>query len=249
MKIVSWNVNGLRARWSEVSGLADELEPDILCLQEIKASPAQVPEPLTGLPAYHSHWHGGDGGYSGVSLHARRDRFGGRFAVSSPPFDMEHRITCADLGSLVVASVYVPNGNKDYNAKVGFLEAFAGWATEHRGRPLAICGDLNVALTAADVCERQRNSDSIGQRPRERELLDAAIAGGELTDAIRARWPDDDDRFTWWPPWRDEKARNQGWRIDFVLLGGGLGDRVERVDILRTRGSSDHAPVVVELAD
>lgn len=246
MKIVTWNVNGLRARWDEVSALAGELAPDLLCLQEIKAAPAQVPEPLTGLPAYHSHWHGGPGGYSGVSVHARRDRFD-RFDVSSPPFDMEHRITCADLGSLICASIYVPNGNKDYRAKLAFLEALATWTEARAGEPLIICGDLNVALTAADVWAGQRNPDRIGQRPRERELLGAAIGGGELVDVIRERWPDADDRFTWWPPWRDEKAKNNGWRIDFVLVGGPLRDRVDRVEILRTRGSSDHAPVVVEL--
>lgn len=249
MKILTWNVNGLRARWSEVCNLAAEVQPDLMCLQEIKASPAQVPEPLTGLPDYHNHWHGGPGGYSGVSLHALRSRFAGSPSLSSPDFDVEHRITCADLGELTCASVYVPNGNKDYQAKIDFLEAFAAWTRGRAGQPLVVCGDLNVALTPADVCEPQRNGDGIGQRPRERELLAAAIDGGRLVDAIRHEWPDADDRFTWWPPWRDEKAKNRGWRIDFVLLGGELGERIERVDILRTRGSSDHAPVVVELGD
>lgn len=246
MKILSWNVNGLRARWTEVTALAAEVRPELMCLQEIKATAAQVPEPLTGLPDYHNVWHGGPGGYSGVSVHARRDRFDDPRVVS-PDFDVEHRIAVAELAELEVASVYVPNGNKDYQAKLRFLEALAAWTAGRAGRPLIIAGDLNVALTSADVTERQRDSQTVGQRAEERQLLERAIAGGELVDAIRRRWPDADDVFTWWPPWRDEKAKNRGWRIDFVLLGGGLGDRVASVDIMKRRGSSDHAPVLVEL--
>ena len=248
MKILTWNVNGLRARWSEVSAIADELAPDLMCLQEIKAAPSQVPEPLTGLPGYHNHYHGGPGGYSGVSVHARRDRFAARPPVESPPFDVEHRIAVADLGELACASVYVPNGNKDFAAKIAFLESLAAWTAERDGKPLLVCGDLNVALTPADVCVKQRNPDTIGQRARERALMSAAIEGGALVDAVRWQWPDASDKFTWWPPWRDEKANNNGWRIDYVLLGGGLGERLARVEILDDRGTSDHAPVVVELA-
>lgn len=247
MKIVSWNVNGLRARWSEVGALAAEVEPDLMCLQEIKATATQVPEPLTGLPDYHNLWHGEPGGYSGVSVHARRARFARSPRLSAPGFDVEHRIAVAELGELGVASVYVPNGGKDYRAKLRFLDALARWTAERAGQPLVVAGDLNVALTAADVTETQRAANAIGQRAEERALLERAITGGALVDAVRWRWPDADDVFTWWPPWRDEKAKNRGWRIDFVLLGGGLERRVASVEILRHFGSSDHAPVLVEL--
>jgi exodeoxyribonuclease-3 len=255
LRLISWNVNGVRARFGELVRLAAEREPDVLCLQEIKATAAQVPEPLTGLPAYWSHWHGAPGGYSGVSLHVARRLAPERPTFTVPAFDFENRIACVEIpGRAAIASVYVPNGaarratraatGSAFARKLRFLDELAAWVEGWRGPPLVVAGDLNVALTDNDLHPRHRSPGSIGQRPEERERLARAISPS-MIDVIRARWPEADDVFTWWPPWREEKAKNRGWRIDFVLASA--SSTAGRVEILRDFGSSDHAPVLVEV--
>ena len=130
MRVVTWNVNGIRARFGEVVELCRVVEPDLLCLQELKAAPSQVPEPLTGLPAYASFWHGGPGGYSGVSLHVRRawaSETGAAARFAPPAFDVQSRaIEVALAPGLRALSLYVPNGNRDLPGKLAFLSALRG---------------------------------------------------------------------------------------------------------------------------
>lgn len=250
MRICTWNVNGIRARHADVQRLADEHKPDILCLQEIKATPDQVPEPLTLLPNYANLWHGAPGGYSGVSLHVLRaasDAHGteNRSTFSHPTFDFEARIVEATVGGLTIASVYVPNGGKDFAAKLRFLEALVAHArVRPAGHPYIICGDLNVAYTDADVHERFRKFGTIGQHPEERAAFSDLLATG-LQDVVRQLAPNDDQLFTWWPPWRQEKQKNRGWRIDYVLASGEL--KARSFTVLKDFGASDHAPLLVEL--
>jgi exodeoxyribonuclease-3 len=242
MRIATWNVNGVRARWDELTGWLASDGPDIVCLQEIKATALQIPEPLTGLPDYQSYWHGAPGGYSGVSLHVRRSS--GlpvpRFFV--PELDFETRIVCAELGALTVASIYVPNGHKDHAAKLRFLADLTELA---RGLadPAVLCGDLNVTREDRDVHRSQRKPGAIGQRPDERAALAALLDTGYV-DLLRAGAPDDDALFTWWPPWRDQRQRNRGWRIDYLLATSELARRAVDCRVLAELGSSDHAPVV-----
>src|SRR5690606_26949056 len=132
MLVATWNVNGIRARFGEVTAWSDRVAPDVFCLQEIKAAPSQIPEPLTGLPAYVSHWHGAATGYSGVSLHVKRGAFAETPRFEHPSFDEENRIAVVRLGDLVVASVYVHNGGKALEPKLRFLEALAHWAGERQ---------------------------------------------------------------------------------------------------------------------
>ena len=129
MRAAAWNVNGIRARQAQFAEWIERDQPDVVCLQEIKASPEQVPQPLRDLPGYWSHWHG-SGGYSGVSLHLRQALFPEPPQFSYPTFDFENRIVQAQVGDLVLASVYVPNGGKDFGAKVSFLKALVGYARE-----------------------------------------------------------------------------------------------------------------------
>src|SRR4051812_27281802 len=118
MKIATWNVNGIRARQAQVCEWLARDRPDGVCLQELKAAPDQIPDACK-LADYHAYWHGTKG-YSGVSLHVHRDVAGDEPPFTHPPFDMETRIVTVSLGDMVVASVYVPNGGKDYGAKVRF---------------------------------------------------------------------------------------------------------------------------------
>jgi exodeoxyribonuclease-3 len=249
MKIVTWNVNGIRARQVELQQLVATEQPDVLCLQEIKASPAQVPELIVAPDDYWCYWHG-ERGYSGVALLVRRALVGTCPTFVHPPFDLEQRIVVADLGVARVASVYVPNGGKDYQAKITFLEALAAWSADAgaAGPPLVICGDLNVALEERDVHPKLWKANQIGTRPEERALL-ARVIGTGLVDIGRALDPANNDLFTWWAPWRNLRQRNIGWRIDYVLASAGLAGGAVRAVARREFGTSDHAPVVVEWGD
>jgi exodeoxyribonuclease-3 len=250
MKIATWNVNGIRARETQLVEWVHRDRPDVLCLQEIKATPEQLSETLTMLPEYWSYWHGGPKGYSGVSLHVRKEAFSVRPQFSHPAFDVECRIVQAHLGEgLVIASTYVPNGGKDFGAKLVFLEAMGAYATAARtaGEKLIVCGDLNVARTDSDVHPSERKRGAIGQRADERALLESMLEGGGLVDVARSVDPTNDALFTWWPPWRNMRQKNQGWRIDYILArrAGGL-DAVE-CRVLADVGTSDHAPLVATL--
>jgi len=243
MKIATWNVNGVRARELEVWDFLERERPAVLCLQEIKASPCDVPVRLAEREGYFCLWHGHKG-YSGVGLLLDTTTFAARPTFYHPEFDAENRIVCANAGDLVFASVYVPNGNRDYPAKVRFLEALEAWVgAEHAaGRRVVLCGDLNVIRSPRDVHPKLRNPQQIGQTEAEQALL-ARILGRGLVDLLRGFHPDDDELFTWWAPWRNQRERNIGWRLDYVLATQSLADRATSCDAHRTWGTSDHGPV------
>ena len=249
MKVATWNVNGIRARQAQFLEWIDRDRPEIVCLQELKAAPAQLADELCNLANHWCYWHG-ERAYSGVGLHIRRDAFREEPVFSHPPFDHENRIVQAAIGSLVVASVYVPNGGKDYAAKVEFLKAMHAYvkSVHESGKELILCGDLNVARTDKDVHPKERKPNIIGQLPEERELLEGIISEG-LIDVGRALDPDNENLFTWWAPWRNMRQRNIGWRLDYVLASATLARRAVSAPVLTDVGTSDHAPVMVEFSE
>jgi exodeoxyribonuclease-3 len=244
LKIATWNVNGIRARHAQVLEWVERERPDIICLQELKSTTAQVPPSLCELQGYRCYWHGARA-YSGVGLHIRRDAFSQEPHFFHPPFDYETRIVAAEIGKLIVASVYVPNGGKDFPAKMEFLRQMKYYVDETlgRGSQLVICGDINIARTERDVHPKERNPVLVGQRPDERELFESILAHG-LVDVGRALDPDNDNLFTWWAPWRRLRERNIGWRLDYVLASGPLAGKAAQCAAYRETGTSDHAPVV-----
>jgi exodeoxyribonuclease-3 len=244
MKIATWNVNGIRARYTQLCEWIARDRPDILCLQEIKALPEQVPA-LTGeLNEYWCHWHGGKG-YSGVGLHIRKEICPTEPVYTHPVFDIENRMVTAQLGKIAIASVYVPNGGKDFPAKMRFLESMERWVMDLHGSgsALLLCGDLNVARTDMDVHPKERKPLAIGQLPEERALLERIISQG-LVDVGRAVDPSNDRLFTWWAPWRSMRQRNIGWRLDYVLASQSLFEGILSCKVLTEVGTSDHAPVM-----
>jgi exodeoxyribonuclease III len=246
MKIGTWNVNGIRARQSQVQEWLDREQLDVVCLQEIKASADQVPAALCEMEGYWCYWHGGKG-YSGVGLHVSKTVSPERPAFSHPAFDYENRIVLVELPEVTVASVYVPNGGKDFVAKMRFLAAIETFVEDLRAqaKPVVICGDLNIARTDMDVHPKERKPNAIGQLPEERAQLERIIGHG-LVDVGRALEPDNDQLFTWWAPWRNLRQRNIGWRLDYVLASQPLFERVQRCAVDREFGTSDHATVMVE---
>jgi exodeoxyribonuclease-3 len=247
MKIATWNVNGIRARQHQFCEWLERDRPEVVCLQELKAERDQVP-PQCAHADYHVYWHGLRA-YSGVSLHIRKELCGTEPAFSHPHFDMEARIVQARIENLLLASVYVPNGGKDYEAKLTFMRRLAAWTKDvhEQGLELVLCGDMNITRTEMDVHPRERKPGIIGQRPEERELF-RELLGEHLIDVGRSLDPDNDRMFTWWAPWRNMRQRNIGWRLDYVLASPSIAGRATHCPVLAEVGTSDHAPVMVTLS-
>jgi exodeoxyribonuclease-3 len=243
LKVATWNVNGIRARQAQFCEWLARDRPDVVCLQELKAETGQIPEACK-VADYDTFWHGMRA-YSGVSLHIRKGAFGTGPAFSHPAFDMESRIVQAQFGNLVLASVYVPNGNKDYAAKIEFVKRLTAWAQELResGREVVLCGDMNITRSDMDVHPKERKPGIIGQRPEERELFARLLE--TLVDVGRKLQPDNANLFTWWAPWRNMRQRNIGWRLDYVLASPSLAARAQSCAVLAEVGTSDHAPVMM----
>jgi len=248
MKIATWNVNGIRARQAQVQEWIERERPDVVCLQEIKAGSDQVPDALCEMEGYWCYWHGGKG-YSGVALHVSKTIAPERPQFSHPEFNYENRIAAADVataaGAVTVASVYAPNGGKDFTAKMRFLEAMDEYAASFQasGRLLVLCGDMNVARTDMDVHPKERKPRAIGQLPEERALIERILGRG-LVDVGRAFDPDNAGLFTWWAPWRNMRQRNIGWRLDYVFASAALAARAVSCPVQKDVGTSDHAPVM-----
>jgi exodeoxyribonuclease-3 len=248
VKIATWNVNGIRARQEQVLALLAEAGPDVVCLQETKCSPEQIPAPLLALPDYWSYWHGFKG-YSGVALLVRKSLVPERPEFFHPAFDMENRIVAAKVGGITVASIYVPNGGKDFPAKLRFLSAMEELAAQHRreSSALVLCGDMNVAHTPRDVHPKERG-EFTGQLPMERDIIDRILGHG-FTDLGRHFAPQDDGLFTWWAPWRQMRQRNIGWRLDYIYPSEAVTNRALSCRVMADFGTSDHAPVLAEFKD
>ncbi len=199
---------------------------------------------LCEIEGYWCYWHGAKG-YSGVALHVSRTFAPERPAFTHPKFDYEQRIATVTVGDVTFASIYVPNGGKDFPAKMQFLEAMDAYAASFgaSGRPLVMMGDMNVARTDRDVHPKERKPRAIGQLPEERALIER-ILSRNVVDLGRAMDPDNDGLFTWWAPWRQMRERNIGWRLDYVIASEALASRATACIVQKEVGTSDHAPVI-----
>ncbi len=245
MRVVTWNVNGIRARAAQVVSFVEEAKPSALLLQEIKAAPEQVPAEVRALEdRYWMHWHGALGGYSGVAILLSKEAFSVEPVFEIPTLDFETRVLLARTEKGTLACMYLPNGGKDYAAKTGFMGEAAAWAQSETIRgPFLLAGDLNVARFPIDVHPSQRDEKAMAQRPEERTLFENMMSAGGFTDLTRVKHPDDDRFFTWWPYWKGAKLRNLGQRIDYILTNDALSAALESITLHREFGTSDHAPL------
>ena len=246
MKIVTWNVNGIRARATAFERWIRAHRPDVLCLQEIKAHPDQIPETLREIPGYTSYWHGARGGYSGVSIHVSESIGSAEYTV--PYFDEETRVLQARVGGLIVINVYTPLGQKSYRQKIEFLGNLVRYidALRYEGESVILCGDLNVAHRDADVHPELYVEDMLCTRSDERAMIDA-LQGLGLRDLFRLHHPDDARAYSWWPYYGGARARNVGWRIDYILVPAAIAGDSRGCWIQKEESSSDHSPVLAEI--
>ena len=230
LKIGTWNVNGIRARLDQVQDWVLKERPDVFCLQEIKASPDQIPMFLCELEDYWCYWHGSKG-YSGVGLLVRKELSPGAAGVCASRVRLRepHRDRADAAGD---GGVGLRAERRQGLSREDAVPRRRSTSSPPHSRadalPLVICGDLNVARTDIDVHPKERKPRATGQLPEERALLERIISH-DLVDVGRALDPDNDQLFTWWAPWREMRQRNIGWRLDYVLASQPLFASVARL--------------------
>jgi exodeoxyribonuclease-3 len=248
IRLISWNVNGIRAAIKKGFNefLAKE-SPDILCLQETKASTDQLkPEEVTP-EGYYSYWNSAERkGYSGVALFSKVEPKSVSYKFAQDKFNNEGRIIIADFEDFVVFNLYVPNGQKDderLQYKMDFSEQLIEELKQYSGRKVVVCGDYNTAHNEIDLKNPKSNSKNSGFLPMEREWIDRYIEFG-YTDTFRHLYPEQ-VTYSWWSYRFKCREKNIGWRIDYNFVSPELLPDVKDAFIMTDVLGSDHCPVGV----
>ncbi len=251
--ISSWNVNGIRAsiKTGALQNWLAESAPDIVGLQEVKAMPDQVEDLWTAL-GYHCHWHTAQrAGYSGALLLSKIEPISVTPGLGIDHFDSEGRVIEAEFPQFTLLTSYFPNAGRGLdrlNYKFEFYAAFLARVDELRaqGKSVVFMGDLNIAHHEIDLARPDEALKGTGFLPEERAWIDRIVEHGYV-DTFRALHPDAKDAYTYWDAWRDRRARNVGWRIDYIFVSPELMPLVRRAFIQSDVMSSDHCPVGIEL--
>ncbi len=248
MKLISWNVNGLRAVMKKnFFDFLREEDPDILCLQETKMQEGQV-EVLT--EGYHQYWCSAEKkGYSGVLTLTKEAPISVTYGLDIHHHDQEGRIITAEFPDYYLVNVYVPN-SKEGLARLPYRME---WEDDFRtyvmslDKPVIICGDMNVAHKEIDLKNPKTNRKNAGFSDEEREKMTVLQESGFI-DTFRYFYPDAEGAYSWWSYRFNARANNAGWRIDYFLVSKELENRLVDAKILSDVLGSDHCPVVLELA-
>jgi exodeoxyribonuclease-3 len=247
LKLVSWNVNGLRAAWKNGFGdVVSELDGDLLALQEIKAEPGQLPEQLLNLPGYQAYRHPAEKkGYAGVATYSRRAPLRVITGLGREEFDREGRVLTLEFADFFFINAYYPNAQHGLNRlgfKLDFNAAILGFCQRlAREKAVVICGDFNVAHRPIDLANPKENEKNPGYTMEERQGMDAFLAAGFL-DTFRL-FNAQPGQYTWWSYRFNARARNIGWRIDYFCVDAKSRARVRGAAILGEITGSDHCPV------
>ncbi|UFS71509.1 exodeoxyribonuclease III [Geomonas sp. RF6] len=254
MKLLSWNVNGLRARMeSQVLPLLQEEKPDLLLLQETKAEEHQVPALFLSELGYRSWWHPAlRPGYSGVATFSRIAPVSVECGIGVPDIDCEGRVLTLNFANgIAVVNAYFPNSQRGLlrlDHKIYFLDKILRYLQKKReeGYSVVIGGDFNIAHREIDLRNPRQNMENAGFLPEERSWIDRFIAAG-FVDTFRIFCPDG-GHYTWWSYRPGVRQRNIGWRIDYFFVDASLAGKVSAAGILSHIAGSDHCPVSLEVA-
>ncbi|MDR2475270.1 MAG: exodeoxyribonuclease III [Bacteroidales bacterium] len=251
-KIISYNVNGIRSAWNK--GFAEWIEkenPDVLCLQELKAHEDQIDLLFFQSLGYHILLNPAQKkGYSGVALFSKRKPDFHSQGIGIQQFDVEGRLIRADFGPLTILCVYIPSGTMGelrQGFKMEFLNAFSLFINNLRKeRPeLLICGDFNIAHKSIDINHPERHKKSSGFVPEERKWLDELFASG-FVDTFR-EFDASPEKYSWWSYLANSRTKNLGWRIDYHVVTEQVRPKLKNAGILSEVVHSDHCPVMAEV--
>ena len=252
MKLISWNVNGIRAAWKK--GLPEFVaaeNPDVLCLQETKIQLEQLTLELTDLPGYRSHWSMAEKkGYSGVATYTRPEPLAVATNFGSPALDTEGRVLHLEYPDFHLFNGYFPNsgmGPERLAHKMRFYDEFLSLTERLRkaGKGIVVCGDVNTAHTEIDIARPKENENTPGFMPVERAWVSKLVAHG-YHDTFRI-FVAEPGHYTWWDMKTGGRARNVGWRIDYFFVSDELRGRIKAAGIMPSVQGSDHCPITLEI--
>ena len=253
MRLISWNVNGIRAVHKKglfLDWLESE-QPDVLCLQETKAHEAQLPGALTEVAGYHSWFSTPERkGYSGVALYTKQEPRSVSFGLGVERFDNEGRTVVADFDDFVLLGIYFPNGKRSADRlryKMEFYDAFLDYVEKLRreGRNVVVCGDVNTAHKEIDLARPKENEKISGFLPEERAWMDTFLEQGYV-DTFR-QFNQEPNNYSWWDTMTRARERNVGWRIDYFFSDADFASNLADGFILPDVMGSDHCPVGIEI--
>lgn len=254
MKLVSWNVNGLRALFKQGywQWFEDE-QPDVFCLQEIKAEELQLPPEVANPSGYFASFNSSDErkGYSGVATYSKEKPIEVLYDILPEGLNNEGRLIQSRFKDFVLLNGYFPNGGKSeehFKYKLRFYDAFLEHVENLRknGDKVIFCGDLNVAHEEIDIARPKENENNTGFLPEEREWFDQIIALGYI-DTLRHLYPDKTSLYSWWDVKSRARDRNIGWRIDYFVISPDLLPKLKGAEIMTDVYGSDHAPVAIDI--
>ncbi len=249
MRLISWNVNGLRACVQK--GFLDffrNADADCFCLQETKLQPGQID---LDLPGYEQHWYSAEKkGYSGTALFTKQQPLNVTNGIGVPDLDNEGRVITAEYPAFFLVTCYTPNAQRGLarlDHRMRWDEAFRAYLTElDQRKPVIVCGDLNVAHKEIDLKNPGSNRGNAGFSDEERESFTKLLEAG-FTDTFRFRNPDAVGCYTWWSYMYKARQNNAGWRIDYFLVSDRLRDKINATPIYHEILGSDHCPIGLEI--
>ncbi|CQR70930.1 Exodeoxyribonuclease [Sporomusa ovata DSM 2662] len=249
MKLISWNVNGLRACINK--GFYDffvNVDADIFCVQETKM---QQEQSELVLPGYHEYWNSAiKKGYSGTVIFTRIKPLAVTYGMNIIEHDQEGRMITLEFADFQLVNVYAPNSQRELarlNYRMKWEDDFNTYLTQlDKDKPVIICGDLNVAHQEIDIKNPKTNRKNAGFTDEERNKMTLLLQAG-FTDSFRALYPDKQDAYSWWSYMMNARARNIGWRIDYFLVSKRLTTSIKEASIYADIMGSDHCPVGLEL--
>ena len=253
MKIISWNTNGLRAtlRDDKFFPLFEQENPDILCLQETKADPSQLPEEARVVKGYESYFASSTvkKGYSGVAVYTKVKPKKVEYGLGISRFDDQGRTLVLYFEDFILINCYFPNGGgapEKLQYKLDFYDAFLEFIMKAAKKsPILFCGDVNVAHEAIDLARPKENEKHVGFLPEERAWVDEVVSAG-FVDIFRHLYPTKTEVYTYWDTYTHARDRNVGWRIDYFFASTKFMPRVKDTKVLTDWYGSDHCPIILE---